>query len=194
MRLQDCALVEGISNRPIARIKEDEWYSTQDFYLNYENAGVNYGPAFRRLNRFKKISPHQAIIELVPPSIEEDSLTNLHPIFIDVCIQTLGICLNTLEKAYMPLTIGAVKIYKILNWNQVVYCHVILKSNTDNLLEGDIQIFDHNDHLLMELLDVACISAAPAELQLKNAIYTVGWTQSDASFIRHISSCRNHFG
>jgi len=181
MHLQASTLVEGVSNHPIARIGEEEWYSTHEFYLNYENAGVNYGPAFRRLNRFKKISPHQAIVEIAPPSIEEDGLTNLHPIFIDVCIQTLGICLDTLEKAYMPLTIGAVKIHKILNWNQIIYCQAILKSNSDNLLEGDIRVFDHNDHLLMELIDVACVSAASAELQLKNSIYTVGWTQRDVA-------------
>jgi hypothetical protein len=81
----------------------------------------------------------------------------------------------------MPLTIGAVKIHKILNWNQIIYCQAILKSNSDNLLEGDIRVFDHNDHLLMELIDVACVSAASAELQLKSSIYTVGWTQRDVA-------------
>jgi hypothetical protein len=35
MHLQASTLVGGVSNHPIARIGEEEWYSTHEFYLNY---------------------------------------------------------------------------------------------------------------------------------------------------------------
>ena len=132
---------------------DSEWY-----YRKLEKSGVQYGPAFRCLDRICR-GAGQAIARFNMPDMVLDDLGpyHVHPSILDACIQLMGIVIAEDENpdapaVYLPM---GLKSYQVRNRFEIpMFCHVRLDSDYDSNREtfsGNIRLLGEKGRLLAEI-------------------------------------------
>ena len=127
---------------------------SEKFYRNLSENGNQYGPKFQNIKEIW-ISEDEALGKLVGSLSEMNSTGEhfLHPSLLDSFTQLLS---SLSESKGRTFVLNSINQIKILNYDlpEEVWCKAILSSNgrkEENEFEGELQIFDGNGALYIEL-------------------------------------------
>ncbi|TVP48085.1 MAG: SDR family NAD(P)-dependent oxidoreductase [Gemmatimonadales bacterium] len=129
-----------------------------EYYAGLLDAGVKYGPAFRRLTEILG-GDGEALARVEASEGAESDLGQylVHPPLLDACIQLLGATLPGSERpdpdgrVYVPVTIGSYRVHR--PGPRAVWCRAILTdgSRGTDSLRGDLELCDEGGVLLAEV-------------------------------------------
>jgi acyl transferase domain-containing protein/NAD(P)-dependent dehydrogenase (short-subunit alcohol dehydrogenase family)/acyl carrier protein/SAM-dependent methyltransferase len=177
-------LLHGVSRDPDSQVAdqlETTWsqnrfsaLSGSDFYSLFKKRGVDFGPAFRVVERVV-LGESEALASLTLPEQLSSELSNyrIHPVLLDGVLQTIAI--NHLERTadknpddVLWLLCGFDELRVVRPGAARLTCHAIsdaVGTNPDGMIRGSAQLYDENG-LLVAVIAGARFQQAPRELVL----------------------------
>lgn len=148
-------VVQGVETATFVSPAADaEWESSEAFYTQYAEHGVEYGELFRRVARFHRVSASEIVARIEPPAGAELQVT--HPALLDSCLHSLGMAVGLPERAYAPVSINALRFFEERAWDQPLLSHVTVRSVSPQVSEGDVRLYSEQGQLVAELLGITC--------------------------------------
>jgi acyl transferase domain-containing protein len=150
-----------------------------DFYAMAAGRGLDFGPAFRGVERLWR-GPREALAEIcIPTSVRgEQGRYRIHPAVLDACLQTLGGALDA-EDGETYLLVGADEIsLPAANGASVpAWSHARLRA-TDartGALTGDVRVLDASGVTLATVAGIHLRRARPESLARGRASRAADW-------------------
>lgn len=136
-------------------------------YRQFEELGLRYGPAFQGIDLLwpgEQGGDQEVLTRLqVQPEIaSEQAAYQLHPVLIDLCLQSfLGVMVSgeaTAEQRtiFLPVGIAQLTILRRPDLSTPLYCHARLTEEDDQHLVGDITLADETGQILVEIQGLNC--------------------------------------
>ncbi len=155
-------------------------------YQALMRGGLEYGPAFQGLGQVW-LGNGEALgrVELPAGSAEEAQNYQFSPALLDSALQVLGATLQDRAGATsglaMPTALGRVRVLR--KPGKVLWSHARLRPAAEDLIEGDVQLFDEEGALLAEVRGLRLRKleeAVAASESLADWMYETRW-QPDTS-------------
>ncbi|PJE18214.1 non-ribosomal peptide synthetase [Legionella sp.] len=146
--------------------------SVVGFYQRYADCGVTYGSLFKRLASYYPLDVHNIIAEIFPPDSEQCTIS--HAVFIDNCLQTIGLGLVNVGHAYVPTNIASLTLFQDESWNTVFQCHAQITTLAEEYLEANLTVYNSKNEVVMRAQGVVC-QAVDVEQFKKQNIHYVDW-------------------
>lgn len=151
-----------------------DWQLPDAFYEEYARRGVQYGPMFRRIEAFRRISVTEVVCRIAQPDVPAE-LPLSHSAFIDTCFQALGVCSGHPASAYAPMAVEAVWFDSWATWRGRRTCRAVLRSATDAVLVGDVFVYDEEGRCVASIETVTCVSIPSHPVAESRLHYRVEW-------------------
>lgn len=146
--------------------------SADSFYQYYAMAGVNYGALFKKLSGYYVLDDSNIIAEILPSDSEHHTIT--HALFLDNCLQTIGLSLVKVNHAYAPTNMASLIVYNQDHWNQIYRCHTQIVTLADAYLEANFAVYNDKNELMMLAKGVVC-QAVDIQIFKRQPAYAVQW-------------------
>ncbi len=151
---------------------KDEYHqqiSVQDFYQEYRDRGIEYGPSFQAVQQLWH-SEGKVLdqIQLPEPLVKEATKYQLHPVLLDASFQGLAVTLGETDnqETYLPVAIKRLEVYRRSStclWSQVE----VDANREDNsqTLTGDVHLLS-DDGKLIATVEGLTVKRATAQAML----------------------------
>ena len=148
----------GRASEPATQLLEirarcPEEVSRVEFYKRLREREVHFGAQFQGIQRLWRRSGEALAHIRLPEELEwKPGVYNVHPAFLDACLQVLYAALpdaiKDVEKVlYLPVGVRAFRLHS--QPGSEVWSHAVLRS-TDGLIEGDVRLLDMNGTVVAE--------------------------------------------
>lgn len=163
-------------------------------YQQYEALGLRYGPTFQGI---EMLWPGEGEaftrLQIKPEIAEQQDAYQLHPVLIDLCLQSfLGIMIGGDEaddkaddeaddnrNVFLPVQIERMTMWQRPNLQTQLYCHAYLTEENDQQLVGNILLYDESGQPLIEFHGLLCqavtMPTESANTADQNVLYAVEW-------------------
>ena len=140
--------IEAIQSRCEAQVSADEHYE------NLSNRGLNFGPSLHGVEHLWRQNGEALALVRVPDVIAaEVGQYRIHPSVLDACLQALAEAIPidvTETDIYLPVGIDRLVQYALVTPEIYSFAQV-QPGATDEVFEGMVQVFDPDEHLLVEI-------------------------------------------
>ena len=164
------------------RLSDD--ISGRECYQQLGEMGLEYGPAFQRIERLWRGQTEAlgAIAARKRVEVENTELSEyqLHPTILDACFQVLLGAVASTRTLYLPVRIERVRV-----WGEIpsgmIWSHARLVEQSATHLSGDINLFDDAGNLLVEIQGLRCnqlAGQANAKSKTDDYLYEYQWERS----------------
>ena len=178
-------LSPGLTERTEAiQSRCDTEISADQHYANLDNRGLHFGPGLHGVQHLWRRDGEALCLIQVPEVIaDEVDQYRIHPSVLDACLQGLA--------GAMPAGVAETDIYLPVRIDRLVqyapmvsevYSFAQLRPGaTDEVFEGMVQVFDTEDHLLVEISGIRLQRANQALLgrlgqsDVANWLYQIAW-------------------
>lgn len=150
-------LVAHLATPPdVIRQQSTAQYTAESFYQTLEMRSLQNGQAFRGVAyAWQKDNEAIGRVEL-PESLSYDADDyQIHPAFLDACLQVLAAAQDPTEESALYIPTGCHRIRFFSRPGRVVWSHVILQSdpltNGDGI-HADMRLLDENNQVIAELI------------------------------------------
>jgi acyl transferase domain-containing protein/NAD(P)-dependent dehydrogenase (short-subunit alcohol dehydrogenase family)/acyl carrier protein len=133
-------------------------FTHEKHYLNMSSRMLQYGPYFQGVQQVWH-SNNSNINKVLAHILASEELNeklfdyHSHPVLLDACFQSLLSIVSTEDKrAFVPVSIGQICFYQPLV--KEIYCLSTITSNDNDVLVGDMTLYDINGCVLMTLIDI----------------------------------------
>lgn len=157
----------------------------RDIYQGCEQAGFQYGPAFRLIEQITlSLETREGFGRIQQPALSEQELAEhtMHPALLDCCIQVLLLLFYALEKragTFLPVEIAHIRCYTQVLPATPLYCYSRQTKRLARQVIGDCIIMDEYGNTLLEILGLriqqAASSREEARVSLQSALYRDAW-------------------
>ncbi len=153
--------------------------TADDLYRMFAEVGLEYGPAFRKLQRIW-LGNSEALAQI--DASEEPSAYRLHPSILDACFQVLLAAADGIEYSSMPVAIGRVTLFE--ETLQPAYCHAVALTQDAAGIEGDIHLLDASGRVIVQIEKLRCqtLKAATRDRSCDDFWYRSNWQSGPAPF------------
>ena len=134
-----------------------EIVSQADCYQALDQLGLQYGPQFQGITQLWR-NEEEAIGQL-EFRLEQAEDYHLHPTILDACFQVLLTVVtgnSDAERLYLPIHIASLQIHG--DPTQGMWGYGRLRQMTTESVLGDVQLFDAQGHLLVEVQGIRCVA------------------------------------
>jgi epothilone polyketide synthase D len=185
----DVAIPASVAARQEFEQRCGERLSPASYYDALAAAGLEYGPFFRAISDICR-SDGEALAALdVPPAmLAAPDEYPLHPALLDSCFQVFAAALpreiSQNDGLYLPVSIGRIGHY---GWGAAgplrVYARVTSSINPSaRKIEGDLQLLDANDRVIVDIRQFAVQRLAVADAGTSSGwLYQTAWRRLDRS-------------
>ncbi|MDN5202950.1 SDR family NAD(P)-dependent oxidoreductase [Fulvivirgaceae bacterium BMA10] len=162
--------------------------SITDFYLQLKESGLQYGEAFRNIQKlWKSENAVLAAIKLSKSLSYEADNFNIHPALLDACLHTIFAAKPEVESEksgiYLPIYIRRFKIHE--KPGAEVWNYLEITESNENFLGGNYFIMDKNGKLIAEIQGFRCKYIEGSRGEGKNdtydGMYEYHWEETDIS-------------
>ena len=167
-------------------------------YQQYEALGLRYGPAFQGIELLWP-GDGEALtrLQIKPEIVEQQGAYQLHPVLIDLCLQSfLGIMIDgdkvddeADDKAddeaadkrtvFLPVQIKRMTVWQRPELQTQLYCHAYLTEGNEQQLVGNMLLCDESGQPLLEFHGLLCQAVTmlteSANTEDQNVLYEVEW-------------------
>jgi acyl transferase domain-containing protein/NADPH:quinone reductase-like Zn-dependent oxidoreductase/NAD(P)-dependent dehydrogenase (short-subunit alcohol dehydrogenase family)/SAM-dependent methyltransferase/acyl carrier protein len=154
-----------------------------DCYSRFAAIGLHFGPSFRGIERIWRRDGEALARVRLPKHLEPESENYfIHPAFLDSCFQVLFSAVpqkngETSSTLYLPVRIERARFYA--RPGRHVWSHVLLKDIRPSALEGDIQVYDDDGNLFIDIRGFKCDAVRAVRGDdsdnIENWFYDVKW-------------------
>lgn len=134
-------------------------------YRLFADVGLEYGPAFRGIRKLWYGQGECLAQVEVPETLEQrgaSAATHLfHPALLDACLHTLFGALNLNGEdadkrgnVFLPVSVEQLRLYR--RAPRELWSHARLKTKTAQHFTADISVYDADDELVCEVIDLRC--------------------------------------
>jgi acyl transferase domain-containing protein/acyl carrier protein len=123
----------------------DKELSREEFYDNAQHRGVDYGPAFRGIERAWQRGDH-SLTEIRVPEHAARGPHQIHPALLDIFFQTLLAGESRTQRAALPVGFDALQVLRSPDPGERLWGRAWLFSPDGTNLCGRLVIFDDNGH------------------------------------------------
>jgi acyl transferase domain-containing protein/acyl-CoA synthetase (AMP-forming)/AMP-acid ligase II/acyl carrier protein/SAM-dependent methyltransferase len=165
------------------RTQVTEQTPIEDFYEQWQDRGVSYGPRFRVIQQlWRKEGVSLAEIRLPEPLASEARSYQVHPVLLDNCFQTLGAALPNQNETFLPVGLEALRVYRrpgISLWSQAEIRRG--EASDTEALTADLNLLDPDGQLVMVVEGLKAQRTSreallgPALASIQNWLYQVEW-------------------
>ncbi|MEA3213201.1 MAG: hypothetical protein QOE70_6258 [Chthoniobacter sp.] len=136
------------------RLRCSEEMPVADLYAGLQQTGIEYGPAFRRIEQVRR-RDGEAIARVRLDSDKDLDGYQIHPALLDSCLQVLAATVAESSRTmYLPSRIGRLTVYAAVG--AAVWAHAVLVKRAARAVEGDIRLLDEHGFLLAEIRGFRC--------------------------------------
>jgi natural product biosynthesis luciferase-like monooxygenase protein len=172
---------------PIAAIRARcaEEHSSAEFYQRLAQWGIELGPSFQGIRRlWRRNGEALGEVELADHLAEDAAAYDLHPAYLDACLQLLFAALpltgpgNADGSLCLPVGMRSFRVYR--RPGEHVFSHAVVNSSPiADIIEGDVRLLDADGALLAQasgvrLCPVHGLAAATAD-HAGNIFYSLRW-------------------
>ncbi|MEM9675211.1 MAG: SDR family NAD(P)-dependent oxidoreductase [Bacteroidota bacterium] len=164
---------EAVKIMPLLDAMENK-VSIPDFYVGLKDAGLNYGDAFRRIQKIW-IKGHEILSAV---SLNQQTLYGLeqytmHPALLDACLHTIFAARENTEEAprgiYLPVHIQRYQVFAQPEGQ--VWTYVDVTEASDDYLKGNYQILDKEGNLVAIIEGLTCKYIQGSRGERQNGLY-----------------------
>lgn len=158
-----------------------------DVRHDFEQRGVQYGPAFTGLASVRVGEPHVGTVlaELVLPSQIRSQLSDygVHPALLDACFQSVGASpqIQTLGEDVLGLPLGVRRLRAYGATRTARYCYTRVSKVDTSGVEADIDVLDQDGVVLLRVEGLLCGTGTSEDARrdrvLGERLLTVEWQQ-----------------
>ncbi|MEP6948357.1 MAG: SDR family NAD(P)-dependent oxidoreductase [Ginsengibacter sp.] len=170
-------------------------FTAEEFYKAFQLRGIHYGPAFRGVQQVWN-KDNQSLGRIILPEVLQNNtaLYQMHPSFLDACLQALAATQGSLMESYLYLPTGCRYIRFFSRPGNILWSNVTLQSSlvpSSNSFIADIMISDENNQAVAELIGFRLERIkrhlnppkSPQDTWLYNVYWKAqGWPSSSGSF------------
>lgn len=124
--------------------------SISNFYDSFEKRGIQYGVNFQRVKKvWRNTNEALGKVELTEQQQFDSQQFSIHPALLDACLQVTSEVMDQEEEnLYLPSFCDSIQLY---SKSPIRWSHVSMVHSDDTSVKSDIQLFDENERLVMEL-------------------------------------------
>ncbi len=156
-----------------ALVEDELAESAEEFYDKLHNAGLDYGPNFRCIQKlWNKGQDWLASLQLPEELLPESQRFAFHPALFDACIHAIFADVHRrgdIDRIYLPHGIERVRLHRRPTQN--VWAHVHITRNDEQYLCSDTAIFDESGELVAEVLGLKCKRLVGAGSRQSDTLY-----------------------
>ena len=133
------------------------------FYESYRSHGVDFGPAFRAVDKvWRGNGEALARIQLPDEAAVGKEAYRLHPVLLDACAQVLGAALPDTQETYLQASIQRLRLYR--GASDKLWGHAKLRAEDQR---ADLRLLDETGEVVAEIIGQEA-RRVKAELLLQN--------------------------
>ena len=156
----------------------------EEMYANFKEAGLEFGPLFRGMQRVR-CRDREALgqTELPAPTLDGPPSCGIHPALLDSCFQVLSATLppEVAHGLFLPERIDRFRVYGPTSdrlWN-----HSRLRRSNELMIDGDLSLYSPNGLLAASVEGFRCrrthLAGRPDDSSVADDLYEIQWTPQD---------------
>jgi acyl transferase domain-containing protein/acyl carrier protein len=131
-------------------------FTSEEFYQSLQSRGVQYGSSFQAIQHVWSNENESLARISLPESLKNDAgLYQIHPAFLDACLQVLSAARDASAEKNLYLPTGCKYIRFSSQPDRIVWSHVSLQpeaASGSDVVNADIRLLDENDQIVAELI------------------------------------------
>ena len=148
--------------------------SIPDFYVGLKDAGLNYGDAFRRIQKiWVKGKEILSAVSLSQQTLHGLDQYTMHPALLDACLHTIFAARENTEDnprgIYLPVHIQRYQVFAQPEGQ--VWTYVNITEASDDYLKGNYQILDKEGNLVAVIEGLTCKYIQGSRGEHQNSLY-----------------------
>ncbi len=161
-------------------------------YQQFAELGLRYGPAFQGI---ETLWPGQGEVltrlQLQAEIAQQQAAYQLHPVLIDLCLQsflgtmTSGNAAPAARTIFLPVQIERMTVWQRPDLHTALHCHAYLTEQNEQSLVGNITLMNEEGQILAEIQGLRCqavvmlAEAVTKGEQAPNLAYEVRWQPTE---------------
>ena len=170
----------------------DEPIDISQFYDNLRDLGVDFGPAFRGLERaWAGAGEALGEVQFTPAVAADAEKYGLHPAFLDGCFHVSAVVMDTLQGAgghmYLPIGVDRFRCFAAASGPVRVYARARDRSRRGEMIVLDVRVETPQGDPIASIQGLRCRRASRsalqqrAEAQVAEWLYEVVWKEAALS-------------
>jgi acyl transferase domain-containing protein/aryl carrier-like protein len=157
-----------------------EPFDNESCYRFFDRMGLDYGPQFRGIVQgWRREGESLAVVEAPAGITDELNDYRLHPALLDACFHAVIPADEEFDERvtglYLPVQIQQVNSYAQLGSR--LWCHALLKLKTATRMVADLNIYNENGQLALQVLGLCShrVTGNSAQESLDDLLYSYEW-------------------
>jgi myxalamid-type polyketide synthase MxaE and MxaD len=129
-------------------------YTAEEFYKTLRERGIRYGPGFCAVE-YAWCKDNEALASInLPKSLQSDiGVYQIHPAFLDACLQVLAAIQGTSTEHDLYIPVGCKRIRFLSRPDQLIWSLVTLRpDSTPDIIDADIKLLHGNNQIVAEFI------------------------------------------